>query len=116
MRMRFAPSPEAPRTARKAVAGLGHAVGPDCLGALESVVAELVSLSVSMESMEPIDIRVDVGAAEVFGVMTDAGAAARAVRTRERSEARTIAVRIVSAIVSDWGPTAEGDGLWFRMP
>jgi hypothetical protein len=116
MRLRLAPTPQAPGKARSEMSAFSTAVDADCLAALQSVVGELVALSVKSRDTAPIALDVQLDRGYIRGVLVDRGVGARTLEGRDSTPDRAIARRIVEAMVVDWGATYGGAALWFRIP
>src|SRR4051812_48669436 len=99
MRLRLAPTPQAPGKARSEMSGFSTVVDPECLAALKSVVGELVALSVKPRQTTPIALDVQLDGGYIRGVLVDRGAGASALEGRDAPPDRAIARRIIEAMV-----------------
>jgi signal transduction histidine kinase len=110
------PTPQAPATARRALAPLGRRVPEHVLGDVQTVVSELVTNGVKYGPGEPIDVRVWVERGDgVVGQVADHGQGA--VREKAASDPARggLGLRIVEGIAEEWGTAERGSDVWFRV-
>ena len=115
MRLRLFPTLQAPGEARRGMAPLAGRIDQASLSDVRAVISELVTLSVAHGASKPIDMCLDLIDGEIEGVVDDHGPGARAiVRARERRDS-SLVLRIIDALVDDWGANPGQTRVWFRM-
>lgn len=115
MRISLFPTVQAPGEARRAVAPLAEQIDEDSLSDVRTVVSELVTISVTSGATRPIELSLEVFDDKVKGVVDDHGPGARAlVRARERKDSFLV-LRVVDALVEDWGTDRGESRIWFSM-
>lgn len=115
MRFSLFPTVLAPGEARRGVAPLAERIDEASLSDLRTVVSELVAISVAHGASRPIDLSIELFDAKVKGVVDDHGPGARAiVRAREMKDS-SLVLRIVDALVEEWGTDADQSRVWFEM-
>ena|SRR5829696_5463863 len=115
MRLRLFPTLQAPSEARRGLAPLAGALKEPLLADLRTVVSELVTTSVAHGASKPIDLCLTVEGRSIEGTLCDDGPGARAlVRARELRD-NSLVLRIVEALVDDWGTNSNQTRIWFRL-
>lgn len=100
----------APRQARRAVETLGDRLSPRTVADLRSVVSELVAICLSPSRPSQIELRVDIEEGRVR------------CKVRHSEDAVTEiggdghALRIIGALVEEWGLTPTQPSAWLRLP
>lgn len=113
MRLRVFPSIEAPSQARRELASLAGRIDQDSLSDVTSVISELVGMSVANGARTPIEVVLHLDDGHLDGFLCDDGTGARAISRRDSS---SLVMRIVDALVEEWGATNDADRrIWFRM-
>jgi anti-sigma regulatory factor (Ser/Thr protein kinase) len=113
MRLRVFPSVEAPSQARRELAPLASRIDPGSLTDVRTVVSELIAMSVVNGARTPIEVALHLDDGRLEGVLCDEGIGARAISRRDSS---SLVVRIVDALVEEWGTTNNREKqIWFRM-
>jgi anti-sigma regulatory factor (Ser/Thr protein kinase) len=113
MRLRVFPSVEAPSQARRELASLASNIDQGSLSDVRTVVSELVAMSVLNGARKPIEVALHLDDGRLEGVLCDDGIGARAIGRRDSS---SLVVRIVDALVDEWGATNDAEKrIWFRM-
>lgn len=113
MQMRVFPSVEAPSQARRELASLASRIDQASLSDVRTVISELVAMSVVNGARKPIEVALCLDGSRLEGVLSDEGIGARAISRRDSS---SLVVRIVDALVEEWGATNDGEKrIWFRM-
>ena len=111
----LAPTVQAPREARQAIDPLGEEIGAKKLFDLRAVVTELVANAVIHGPKEPILLEVRVEDATIRGEVRDRGNGTAPIRTAiTDSRHRGFGLKIVDALVDEWGVFAEGTRVWFK--
>jgi hypothetical protein len=113
MKMRVFPSVEAPRKARGELASFAGCIDEGSLSDLNTVVCELVGLSVANGATEPIEVDLCLNDGELEGVLRDDGTSVRAIDRRDSS---SLVVRVVDGLVDEWRASDREKRIWFRMP
>lgn len=100
----------APRQARRAVEALGDRLSPRTVADLRSVVSELVAICLSPSHPCQIELRVEIEEGRVCckvrhpdDAMIEIGGAGHA-------------LRIIGALVEEWGLTLAQPSAWLQMP
>jgi anti-sigma regulatory factor (Ser/Thr protein kinase) len=112
MRLRVFPSVEAPSKAREGIASLANRIDQRSFSDVRTVISELVALSVANGAREPIEVSLCLDDRQLKGALYDDGTGVRAIGRRDSS---SLVVRIVDALVEEWGANGEGKRIWFRM-
>jgi anti-sigma regulatory factor (Ser/Thr protein kinase) len=111
MRLRVFPTIEAPRQARRGLSGLGNEIDQRSLSDLRTVISELVAISVANGARRPIEVSVRLDDRRLEGALCDDGTGVRAINRGESH----LALRIVEALVEEWGANGGNKRIWFRM-
>lgn len=111
MRLRVFPTVEAPSQARRELSSLASRVDQDTLSDITTVVSELVGMSVANGARKPIEVSLHLGDRGLEGAVDDDGTGVRAIGRRES----TLVLRILEALVEEWGANDAGKRIWFRM-
>lgn len=115
MRVCVFPTLQAPSEARRALAPLADRIHRDSLSDIQTVIGELVTISVAHGATKPIDMKFTIAEGQVEGVVFDHGPGTRAIiRAREREDS-SVVLRIIEGLVDDWGTNASQTWVWFRM-
>lgn len=115
MRLSLFPTVQAPGEARRGMAPLAERIDEASLSDVRTVVSELVTISVANGASKPIELSLEVFDAKVKGVVDDHGPGARAiVRARQRKDS-SLVLRIIDALVDDWGTDPDESRVWFQM-
>jgi anti-sigma regulatory factor (Ser/Thr protein kinase) len=113
MQLRVFPSVEAPSQARRELASLASRIDKCSLADVRTVISELVGMSVVNGARKPIEVELCLDDGHLEGVLRDDGIGARAISRRDST---SLVVRIVDALVEEWGATSDGERrIWFRM-
>jgi hypothetical protein len=112
MWLRVFPSVEAPGKARQELASLATRIDQRSLSDLKTVISELVGMSVANGARKPIEVALCLDDSRLEGTLCDDGTGVRAISRRDTS---SLVVRIIDALVDEWGANGEGKRIWFRM-
>jgi anti-sigma regulatory factor (Ser/Thr protein kinase) len=112
MQLRLQPTPESASEARKSVLAWSQFLDPVSLSDVRTVVSELVALSVKHGSAGPIDLQLELGQADVKGIVFDNVAHAMDAAAEEP----TFALLIIDGLVDEWSTDPERRAVRFRMP
>jgi anti-sigma regulatory factor (Ser/Thr protein kinase) len=97
------------------LAPLAHQVDRDSFSDVQTVVSELVTISVAHGASKPIDLRVELVDGEVEGVVDDHGPGTRAlIRARDRKD-DSLVLRIIDGLADEWSASPQG-GVRFTVP
>lgn len=109
------PTVQAPSQARREVASLASQIDPASVADVTTVVSELVGLSVAYGASRPIEVVLTVDDGKLVGSIRDHGPGPRAVVRAKKRHDDSLVLRIVDALVDDWGTDASETCIWFRM-
>ena len=121
----LASSPTAPREARRAIAGMHHALPDHLLEDLQLIASELVTNSVvhaGLSAADPIELRVHIAVLRRGPVVrvsvVDQGAGFDPPRPADPGRARQWGLHLVERLSSGWGveSTPEGTAVWAVLP
>jgi hypothetical protein len=107
--IRLAPNPTAPQRARRAVETLGDRLDSRAIADLRVVVTELVTICLSSSDEAPIEVRVKMENGHVRGEVGQPEGSSVDVNGPGH------ALRIVGALVEEWGMDSDRAMAWFRM-
>jgi hypothetical protein len=107
--IRLAPNSTAPQRARRAIATLGDRLDPRAVADLRTVVSELVTLCLSSPTEAPIEILVEMRNGDVRGEV------GRPEDPSAEIKGAGNALRIIGALVDEWGVDPDRAIAWFRM-
>ncbi|MDQ3725016.1 MAG: hypothetical protein M3335_03840 [Actinomycetota bacterium] len=101
----------APQRARRAIATLGDRLSPRAVADLRTVVSELVAicLSTPTEAETPIEVRVEMREGELRGEVGRPGNSSAEIK------GAGAALRIIGALVDEWGVDPDRALAWFCM-
>lgn len=109
------PIPRAPREAREQLRPLEAQLDGTCFLDLKTVVSELVTISVAHGAEQPIVMSLTLCEGVVEGIVYDEGPGTRAiVRARQRRDS-SLVLRIIDALVEEWGTNPRQTRVWFRI-
>jgi anti-sigma regulatory factor (Ser/Thr protein kinase) len=111
MRLRVFPTVEAPSQARRGLCSLASRVDKRTLSDVETVISELVGMSVANGARKPIEVALRLGDKGLEGSVYDDGTGVRAISRRENM----LVLRILEGLVEEWGANGSGKRIWFRM-
>jgi hypothetical protein len=109
LRIRLAPNPTAPQRARRAIATLGDQLSPRAVADLRTVVNELVTICLSNPTEAPIEVRVEMRDGNVRGEV------GRPEDPSVELRGDGNALRIIGALVDEWGVDPDRAIAWFCM-
>jgi hypothetical protein len=107
--IRLAADPTAPQRARRAVETLGDRLNPSTVADLRTVVSELVTIFLSCPCEAPIEVQVEIGDRGIRGEV------GRPENPAAQVEGPGNALRIVGALVDEWGVNPDRAMAWFRI-
>lgn len=111
MQLRVFPTVEAPSQARQGLSSLASDIDQNSLSDVRTVVSELVAMSVANGAREPIEVSLRVEERRLEGTVHDDGTGIRAAGRQENA----LAIRILEALVEEWGADEGENRIWFRM-
>lgn len=109
------PTVEASREARRELTALAGRIDRASLADVASVVSELVAISVAHGASKLIEVVLTVEDGKLLGTLCDDGAGPRAVVRARKRRSDSLVLRIVDALVEEWGTDASESRIWFRM-
>jgi len=112
MLLRLFPSVEAPSKVRRELSSFANRIDQRSLADVRTVISELVALIVANGARKPIELALCLEDSRLEGSLCDDGTGVRAISRRDSS---SLVVRIVDALVDEWGANGEGKRIWFRM-
>jgi anti-sigma regulatory factor (Ser/Thr protein kinase) len=115
MRLRLFPTLDAPSEARRGLAPLAEQLDADSFADLRTVVSELVTISVSHGAKKPIDLTVTLSEGLIEGTVYDDGPGPRAIVRAQELRDNSLVLRIIEALVDDWGTNPRQTRVWFRL-
>lgn len=108
LQMRLGANTSAPQRARRAVEALDGELSPQAIADLCAVVTELIGIFLSSQSDIPIEIRLELRGGRVRGEVL------RADGVGVGLSGPGCALRILGALVEEWGIAADAAGAWFE--
>lgn len=108
LRVRLDADLSAPQRARRAVETLGDRLSPQAIADLHAVVTELVGISLSSAGEDPIEFRLETRGEHLRGEISRAGGMGDGISGRGH------ALRILGALVEEWGIAIERAAVWFE--
>jgi anti-sigma regulatory factor (Ser/Thr protein kinase) len=115
MRLRLLPSFEAPSQARRGLAPFAARIDETSFLDLKTVVSELVTIGVAHGATRPIDIQVTLVEGAIEGTLFDEGPGARAIALARERRDSSLVLRVIDALVDEWGTNSGQTRIWFRM-
>jgi anti-sigma regulatory factor (Ser/Thr protein kinase) len=115
MRLSLFPTVQAPGEARRGVAALAERIDEESLSDVRTVVSELVTISVAHGASRPLELSLDFFDEQVRGVLDDHGPGTRAIIRAKEMKDSSLVLRIVDALVEEWGTDPEERQVWFKM-
>jgi anti-sigma regulatory factor (Ser/Thr protein kinase) len=115
MRLRLFPTLEAPREARRWLAGFAGQLDESSFSDLKTVVSELVTISVAHGATKPIDLSLALVDGEIEGTVYDQGPGTRAIVRAREGHDNSLVLRIIDSLVDEWGTNPRQTRIWFRM-
>lgn len=107
LQVRLGADASAAREARRAVETLGDRLGAQTIADLRAVVTELIGISLSSASDDPIELRLEIEGGHVRGEVFRAGSAGNGINAPGQ------ALRILGALVEEWGIAIDRAAAWF---
>lgn len=108
LEIRLGADASAPRRARRAIETRGDRLSHQAIVDLHAIVTELIGISLSSESDSPIELRLEINGECVRGEVFRAGAIG------DRISGRGQALRILGALVEEWGIAIDRATVWFE--
>lgn len=107
--IRLSADPTAPQRARRAVGTLGDRLGGRTVADLRTVVSELVTIFLTSPGEAAIEVRVEMGSDCVKGEV------GRPENPAAEVEGPGNALRIIGALVDEWGVNPDRAMAWFHI-
>jgi len=109
------PTVEASSEARRKLIALAGRIDRASLTDVTVVVSELVAISVAHGASKPIEVVLTIEDGKLLGALCDDGSGPRALVRARKRRSDSLVLRIVDALVEEWGTDASESRIWFRM-
>jgi anti-sigma regulatory factor (Ser/Thr protein kinase) len=115
MHLHLIPTVQAPAEARRGMEPLAKRIDRASLADLQTVIGELVTISVAHGAGESIDLSVTLVDEEIEGVVFDNGPGAKAIVSARERRDDSLVLEIIDSLVDEWGTNPGRTRTWFRM-
>ncbi len=115
MRFRVYPTPRGPAEARQGLLPLAEQIDERSFADLRTVVSELVTIGVAHGATQPILVSLTLCEGAIEGIVYDAGPGTRAIAGARQRHDSSLVLRIVDALVDEWGTNPSRTRVWFRL-